>query len=217
MLYDAYEMQRSLLAGASTLANIGAGWLQNPANPFAYSQAGPIVASALDVFAHAAAAMRAACAMAASSEGPSFPTRVGLNSGSVLIGNIGASRRFNYTVIGDTVNLASRLEGANKEYATTILASGDTRAAVQTIFFREVDRIRVVGRTAPIDIFTPLPGGADGSRESDYAAALALYREGRFEAAADAFARINSDPIAATMAKRARSFAASPPPSGSTG
>jgi len=55
MLYDAYEMQRSLLAGASTLANIGAGWLQNPANPFAYSQMGPIVASALDVFAHASA------------------------------------------------------------------------------------------------------------------------------------------------------------------
>jgi poly(3-hydroxybutyrate) depolymerase len=55
MLYDAYEMQRSLLAGASTLANIGAGWMQNPANPFSYSQMGPIVASALDVFAHAAA------------------------------------------------------------------------------------------------------------------------------------------------------------------
>jgi poly(3-hydroxybutyrate) depolymerase len=55
MLYDAYEMQRSLLAGASTLANIGAGWLQNPANPFAYSHMGPIVASALDVFAHASA------------------------------------------------------------------------------------------------------------------------------------------------------------------
>src|SRR5438128_5827124 len=55
MLYDAYEMQRSLLAGASTLANIGAGWLQNPVNPFAYSQMGPIVASALDVFAHASA------------------------------------------------------------------------------------------------------------------------------------------------------------------
>jgi poly(3-hydroxybutyrate) depolymerase len=55
MLYDAYEMQRSLLAGASTLANLGAGWLQNPVNPFAYSQMGPIVASALDVFAHAAA------------------------------------------------------------------------------------------------------------------------------------------------------------------
>jgi poly(3-hydroxybutyrate) depolymerase len=55
MLYDAYEMQRSLLAGASTLANIGAGWMQNPANPFSYSGMGPIVSSALDVFAHAAA------------------------------------------------------------------------------------------------------------------------------------------------------------------
>ncbi len=55
MLYDAYEMQRSLLAGASTLANIGAGWMQNPINPLAYSHMGPIVASALDVFAHAAA------------------------------------------------------------------------------------------------------------------------------------------------------------------
>src|SRR3954451_16851453 len=55
MLYDAYEMQRSLLAGASTLANIGAGWMQNPANPFAYSSMGPIVAYALDVFAHGSA------------------------------------------------------------------------------------------------------------------------------------------------------------------
>jgi len=55
MLYDAYEMQRSLLAGASTLANIGAGWMSNPVNPLAYSHMGPIVASALDVFAHASA------------------------------------------------------------------------------------------------------------------------------------------------------------------
>jgi poly(3-hydroxybutyrate) depolymerase len=55
MLYDAYEMQRSLLAGASTLANISAGWMQNPANPLSYSSMGPIVGSALDVFAHASA------------------------------------------------------------------------------------------------------------------------------------------------------------------
>src|SRR4028119_1404721 len=55
MLYDAYEMQRSLLAGASTLANLGAGWLQNPANPFSYSSMGPRGAPALGVFAHASA------------------------------------------------------------------------------------------------------------------------------------------------------------------
>lgn len=55
MLYDAYEMQRSMLAGASALANFGAGLLNNPANPFAYFGGGPVLASALEVFAHAAA------------------------------------------------------------------------------------------------------------------------------------------------------------------
>ena len=55
MLYDAYEMQRSMLAGASAWANFGAGWLNNPSNPFGYFGGGPVLASALDVFAHAAA------------------------------------------------------------------------------------------------------------------------------------------------------------------
>ena len=55
MLYDAYEVQRSLLAGASRVAAMGAGWLNNPANPLSYGQMGPIVAASLDVFAHAAA------------------------------------------------------------------------------------------------------------------------------------------------------------------
>ena len=54
MLYDAYEMQRSFLAGASKLAGLGAGWLHNPANPFAYNSMGPVVAAGLEVFAHAA-------------------------------------------------------------------------------------------------------------------------------------------------------------------
>ena len=55
MLYNAYEFQRSLLAGASTFAEAGASWMQNPANPLSYTSMGPVVASALDVFAHAAA------------------------------------------------------------------------------------------------------------------------------------------------------------------
>ena len=55
MLYDAYEMQRSLLAGASKLAGLGAGWLNNPANPLGYNAMGPLVAASLEVFAHAAA------------------------------------------------------------------------------------------------------------------------------------------------------------------
>ena len=56
MLYDAYEVQRSLLAGASKLAGLGAGWLNNPANPWGYSSMGPVVAASLEVFANAAAA-----------------------------------------------------------------------------------------------------------------------------------------------------------------
>ena len=55
MLYDAYEVQRSFLAGASKLAGLGAGWLNNPANPLGYSAMGPLVAASLEVFAHAAA------------------------------------------------------------------------------------------------------------------------------------------------------------------
>src|SRR5437763_13144470 len=55
MLYDAYEVQRSLLAGASKLAGLGAGWLNNPSNPWGYSSMGPIVAASLEVFAHASA------------------------------------------------------------------------------------------------------------------------------------------------------------------
>ncbi|MBA3668395.1 MAG: polyhydroxyalkanoate depolymerase, partial [Sphingomonas sp.] len=55
MLYDAYEVQRSLLSGASRLAGLGAGWLNNPSNPFGYSSMGPLVAAGLGVFAHASA------------------------------------------------------------------------------------------------------------------------------------------------------------------
>src|SRR4029079_6102031 len=55
MLYDAYEVQRSLLTGASRVASMGAGWLNNPANPLHYGSMGPIAAASLDVFAHAAA------------------------------------------------------------------------------------------------------------------------------------------------------------------
>ena len=128
---------------------------------------------------HAAAAVRAARAMVISSACGPFVTRPGMNSGPVLIGILGASRRFNYTVIGDTVeNLASRLEGANKEYGTTILVSGDTRAAAPKFVFREVDQVRVVGHAQPINIFAPLPEGTDMSREAGYEVALALYRKG---------------------------------------
>src|SRR5262249_59472808 len=86
--------------------------------------------------------------------------RIGLNSGEALVGNIGSRRRFNYTVMGDVVNLASRLEGSNKLYDTTIIASEATGELTgPTFVWRELDAIRGKGRRQAGGVFRPLRRG----------------------------------------------------------
>ena len=86
--------------------------------------------------------------------GPVFETRIGLNSGKMVIGNIGSMKRLDYTAIGDNVNLASRLEGVNKEFGTRIIVSETTYEEVKdSIEARELDLIRVKGKQIPIRIY----------------------------------------------------------------
>jgi len=144
--------------------------------------------------------------------------RVGINSGPAIVGNMGSERRFDYTAMGDTMNLASRLEGAGKVYGVSTLVGEETERRVRDeILAREVDVIRVVGKKQPIRVFELLgEKGAVPAEELEKTAlfgrALETYRAKRFSEAAAMFEALAGDPVAAVYAGRAQQSAASPPP-----
>ncbi|WP_108516822.1 adenylate/guanylate cyclase domain-containing protein [Bradyrhizobium algeriense] len=177
---------------------------------------------------HAANAARAAldcCAQLAelNASSPLFheyklAQRIGINSGEALVGNFGSRRRFNYSVMSDAVNLASRLEGANKFYGTTVIASETTVALTGEAFaWRELDAIRVKGRTQALKIYEllALSAGLTSSQAvliTDYADGLAQWRAREFERAAQYFGRsADIDRPASLFAARARELAQNPP------
>jgi len=185
----------------------------------------------LDLSDHAAAACKSALeayrAIDAINEkyaakvGVRLKVRIGLNTGEMIVGNLGSSRKKNYTVMGDAVNLASRLEGANKAFGTGILLGEETAKRVQGILVtRPLARLRVKGKAQAIEVHTlhGAPGDLSATERefvSVYRDGYEAYVQGRFEAAALALRRadgiIAGDLTVARLRRECERFAAVPP------
>jgi adenylate cyclase len=155
---------------------------------------------------------------AAAFGGHKVAQRIGINTGDALVGNFGSRRRFNYSVMSDAVNLASRLEGANKFYGTTVIASETTVAMTGGTFaWRELDTIRVKGRASQLNIYQLLALSADltasqTAKAADYAKGLAHWRAGEFDLAARCFERTaETDRPSQMFLERARNYARQAP------
>lgn len=161
----------------------------------------------LDVEEHAVLACRASLEMIDTltqlnaeftKEGlPPIDIGIGLNTAEVVVGNMGSNQRFNYTVIGDGVNLASRVEGINKQYGTKILITEFTYAHVKEHFLtRPIEKVRVKGKEEEVLLYELLKRtDANEQKVQSYIKARTLYLEGKMKEAKQAFSLLGDDGV----------------------
>ena len=152
---------------------------------------------------------------------PGLKVRMGLNSGPMVVGNMGSEQRLDYTIMGDSVNLAARLEGANKAYGSQMMITEFTYAAcADAVDVRELDLLRVVGKTEPVTVYELLERknqtpGAVADLVEQFEKGLLHYKAGDFVLAKDEFKAclniVPGDGPAQTYIKRCESYLVDPP------
>jgi adenylate cyclase len=175
----------------------------------------------LEIDAHADRAVRAALSCQARLEelqptfikriGEPLFMRIGINTGPAVVGNMGSHARFDYTVVGDAVNSASRLEGANKQFGTSTLISQSTKESLGSqLVTRELVRLSVLGRAEPITVHEPMFVEAYASRKEileTFSQGLSFYYQGELKQALAVFRSIqNSDSAASAYVAKCRTL-----------